>query len=192
VIVSQYTLPHELSGEEQRLSLMSKLLDPIERSHIRRLGLRSGSRCLEIGCGNGSISQWLAPRVAPNGYLVATDIDTKLIDQLRAPCLEVRRVDILRDSIETAAYDLVSKLETRRVAGPKVAAHGTARNTTMAQRFLNVHTCEGLAITDEAIANSAPLCTGFIATATLLFPSPRPGGHNCLGKRTSGNNRSDR
>lgn len=105
--MSQYTLPHELSGEEQRLSLMSKLLDPMERAHIERLGLRPGWRCLEIGCGNGSISQWLAQRVAPKGHVVGTDIDTKFINQLRAPCLEVRRVDILSDRIETAAYDLV-------------------------------------------------------------------------------------
>jgi len=105
--MAKYTLPHELPGEQQRLTLMSYLLDPIERGHIERLGLRPGWRCLEIGCGNGSISRWLAERVAPAGHVVGTDIDTKFVDELNAPCLEVRHLDILADSVETAAYDFV-------------------------------------------------------------------------------------
>jgi hypothetical protein len=37
--MSQYTLPHDLTGERQRLNLMSALLDPMERAHIERLGV---------------------------------------------------------------------------------------------------------------------------------------------------------
>ena len=103
----EYTLPHQLTGERQRLRLMSALLDPMERAHIERLGLRAGWRCLEIGCGNGSISQWLAERVAPNGLVVASDLDTTLLTELRRPCLEVKRIDVLQDSIQAGAYDLV-------------------------------------------------------------------------------------
>jgi hypothetical protein len=45
-----YTLPHQLLGEQQRLALMSALLDPIEFAHIARLGLSPGWRCLgELG-----------------------------------------------------------------------------------------------------------------------------------------------
>ncbi|HJX84988.1 MAG TPA: hypothetical protein VJ723_11645, partial [Candidatus Angelobacter sp.] len=58
------TLPHGLVGERQRLALMSSLLDPVERSCITRLRVRPGWRCLEVGCGNGSISQTLAEHVA--------------------------------------------------------------------------------------------------------------------------------
>jgi len=58
--MSECVLRHDLSGEEQRLALMSHLLDPLERAHLQQLGLRAGWRCLEAGCGNGSISQWLA------------------------------------------------------------------------------------------------------------------------------------
>lgn len=105
--MSGYTLSHELSGERQRLALMSELLDPFHRTLLERLGLRPGWRCLEIGCGNGSVSQWLAERVAPTGHVVASDIDTKFLSHLHGPCLEVRRIDILQDDIETAAYDCV-------------------------------------------------------------------------------------
>ncbi len=103
----KYTLPHDLVGEQQRLALMSALLDPWELGCIARLGVRPGWRCLEFGCGNGSIARALAERVAPAGNVVASDIDIRYIENLRAPCLEVRRIDILQDGIEESSYDLV-------------------------------------------------------------------------------------
>jgi len=102
-----YILPHDLAGEQQRLTLMSKLLDPCERAHLERLGLRPGWRCLEVGCGNGSIAQWLAERVAPSGHVVASDLDIRFIGAVERRCFEVRQLDILRGAIEEAAYDLV-------------------------------------------------------------------------------------
>jgi SAM-dependent methyltransferase len=105
--MGKYTLPHELVGEQQRLALMSALLDPIERARFARLGVRPGWRCLELGCGNGSIAQALAERVAPTGHVVASDIDLAYIADLQMPCLEVRRIDILQDAIEEGSYDFV-------------------------------------------------------------------------------------
>ena len=105
--MGEYTLPHELVGEQQRLALMSALLDPVERAHIDRLGVRPGWRCLELGCGNGSIAQALAERVAPTGRVVASDIDLRYIADLQVPCLEVRKIDILQDAIEEGSYDFV-------------------------------------------------------------------------------------
>ncbi len=105
--MSKYTLSHGLAGEQQRLALMSALLDPFECACIDRLGVRPGWRCLELGCGNGSIAQALAERVAPTGYVVASDIDLTYILDLRMPCLEVRRIDILQDAIEEGSYDFV-------------------------------------------------------------------------------------
>ena len=98
----QYALPHRLVGEQQRLVLMSRLLDPIEDAYIAKLGVGPGWRCLELGCGNGSIAQALAARVAPMGHVVASHIDLRYLGNLKAPCLEVRRIDILRDDIETS------------------------------------------------------------------------------------------
>jgi SAM-dependent methyltransferase len=105
--MAEYTLPHELVGEQQRLQLMSALLDPVECDHIARLGVRPGWRCLELGGGNGSIARALAKAVAPTGHVVASDIDLTYMADLQAPCLEVRRIDILHDAIEEGAYDFV-------------------------------------------------------------------------------------
>jgi len=98
----EYTLPHKLAGERQRLALMSSLLDPMEQAYIAKLGVAPGWRCLELGCGNGSIARALATLVAPSGHVVASDIDLTYLGNLEMPGLEVRRIDVLRDEIETA------------------------------------------------------------------------------------------
>src|SRR5262245_157031 len=43
--MGEYTLAQELVGEQQRLALMSALLDPVELAHIARLGVRYPSGC---------------------------------------------------------------------------------------------------------------------------------------------------
>ena len=105
--MNPYVLPHDLTGEQQRLKLMSALLDSVELAHLDRLGVGPGWRCLEVGCGNGSIAEALARRVAPTGCVVASDIDIRYVQALQAPCLEVRRLDVLHDRIEENYYDLV-------------------------------------------------------------------------------------
>ena len=105
--MTQYTLPHDLAGEQQRLKLMSALLDPLERAHIDRLGVGPGWRCLELGAGNGSIARVLAGIVATSGHVVASDIDVRYMADLHVPCLEVRRLDVMGDAIEEKAYDFV-------------------------------------------------------------------------------------
>jgi len=91
----EYVLGHQLKGEGARLALMSELLDPMHRRYIDALGVvRPGARTLEVGCGNASISAWLAERVSPGGTAVAVDLDLSLIE-VRMPNLELRKADIV-------------------------------------------------------------------------------------------------
>ena len=105
--MSEYVLDHHLEGERQRLALMSRLLDPMHRRHIERLGVGPGMRALEVGCGNGSMSAWLAERIAPGGRAVAVDLDLSLVDA-DLPGLELRQADILAGPIEPGSFDLVT------------------------------------------------------------------------------------
>jgi SAM-dependent methyltransferase len=105
--MAEYVLDHHLEGERARLALMSRLLDPMHRRHIESLGVGPGARALEVGCGNGTISAWLAERVAPGGHVVALDLDLSLVD-VRAPALELRQGDIVAGPVEPGDFDLVT------------------------------------------------------------------------------------
>jgi len=105
--MSKYVLDHHLEGERARLSLMSRLLDPMHRRHVEALGIGPGARTLEVGCGNGSISAWLAAQVGPGGRAVAVDLDLSLVDA-RATGLELRQADIVATPIDPGAFDLVT------------------------------------------------------------------------------------
>src|SRR5439155_26332720 len=90
----QYVLGHHLKGEWKRLALMSDLLDPMHRRHIESFGVvKPGARTLEVGCRNGSISAWLAQRVAPERQAEAFDLDLELLDS-RAQCFELLQGNI--------------------------------------------------------------------------------------------------
>jgi len=86
---------------------MSRLLDPMHRRYIDRLGIGPGARTLEVGCGNGSISAWLAGRIAPGGRAVAVDLDLSLLDA-DVPGLECRQADILAGPVGPGDFDLVT------------------------------------------------------------------------------------
>jgi SAM-dependent methyltransferase len=103
-----YVLGHHLKGEGKRLALMSELLDPMHRRCLKSLDVvKSGARTLEVGCGNGSISAWLARQVAPDGRAVAVDLDLSLVD-VHSPNLELRKSDITSGPVEPGSFDLVT------------------------------------------------------------------------------------
>jgi 2-polyprenyl-3-methyl-5-hydroxy-6-metoxy-1,4-benzoquinol methylase len=104
----EYVLGHQLKGEGKRLALMSELLDPMHRRHVQSLGVvKSGATTLEVGCGNGSISAWLARQVAPDGRAVAVDLDLSLVD-VHSPNLELRKADIMAGPVEPGNFDVVT------------------------------------------------------------------------------------
>jgi SAM-dependent methyltransferase len=104
----EYVLDHHAEGERERLALMSRLLDPMHRRYVDELEISAGARVLEVGCGNGSISAWLARRIAPGGGMaVAVDLDLSLIEAVE-PNLELRRGDIVAGPVAPGGYDLVT------------------------------------------------------------------------------------
>jgi SAM-dependent methyltransferase len=104
--MAAYVLPHTIPQEDERLTLMSRMLDPQMFFRLGQLGVGPGWKCLEVGAGNGSVSHWLAEKVGPEGRVVASDIDTRFLDRLALPNLAVRRIDVTRDPLGDE-YDLV-------------------------------------------------------------------------------------
>jgi SAM-dependent methyltransferase len=102
-----YAVDNAWVHARERLRLLEECLDSGSIRRLDALGVGDGWRCLEIGAGGGSITEWLCRRVGPSGYVLATDIDTRFLDVLDFPNLEVRRHNILTDPLPEEGFDLV-------------------------------------------------------------------------------------
>lgn len=89
------------------LELLADLFDPETVERLERIGVPEGGRVLEVGAATGTIAEWLAERVGSSGQVVATDIDTRALEDWDEPPFEVLRHDVLRDEFEPGSFDLV-------------------------------------------------------------------------------------
>ena len=103
------------SHEYERLRRQSKLLEPITRSVLERVGLSAGMSCLDLGCGPGEVMRLMADRVGPSGRVVGIDVDaevgTEMLAMLRSEGYQqcaflAGNVQDL-EQIETGSFDLV-------------------------------------------------------------------------------------
>ena len=94
------------SDESQRLIALAAACDPATTSTLAELRIAPGADCLEIGAGTGSLSVWIAENRAPR-RVVATDLDTKAMLDLRHPALEILRHDVRVDSFPPSSFDLI-------------------------------------------------------------------------------------
>jgi SAM-dependent methyltransferase len=116
----------ETDSESTRLRNIQQASDSFTIKHLEATGIGQGWRCLEIGAGGGSIAGWLGDRVGATGSVVATDVDLQRLGDLGAP-VEVRRHNIAREGLESAAYDLVHcRLVLQHLTEPVVALHKMA------------------------------------------------------------------
>jgi SAM-dependent methyltransferase len=93
--------------ERARLSAHNALWDPFTLRRLGEVGVSDGWCCLEVGAGTGSIARWLVDRVGPTGHVVATEIETRWLEPLRAANLEVRHHDVVHDPLDEPGYDLI-------------------------------------------------------------------------------------
>ena len=102
-----YQFDHQWEQERTRLGALEAVFDPCSRRCIEAIDPKPGWRCLEVGAGGGSMAEWLCSAVAPEGRVVATDLETKFVSAIDAPNLEVRQHDIVSDPLEVDAFDLI-------------------------------------------------------------------------------------
>ena len=96
------------ASEHERLAVLERNYDPDTFRLLENRGVAPGWRCAEVGAGRGSVAEWLADAVGPEGSVVAFDIDTTHLDHLSSrPNLDVRRHDIVAEPIGEATFDLV-------------------------------------------------------------------------------------
>jgi len=103
-----YIYDNAWTRARERLAAVEAGRDPATIRNLEALGVTYGWHCLEVGAGGGTIADWLCARVGNSGRVVAIDIDTRFVEQLEHPNLEVRAQDIAEvGTAEANAFDLV-------------------------------------------------------------------------------------
>ncbi len=117
-----YEPPESVShADDARVNFFNELADRWDRvgqdpqetvrqltRHADLLGLTAGEQLLEVGCGTGQISAWLASKIAP-GRLVAIDFASAMLHQAAAKNIaaEFRQADVCCDCLGRNCYDAV-------------------------------------------------------------------------------------
>ncbi|HUF98537.1 MAG TPA: methyltransferase domain-containing protein [Ilumatobacter sp.] len=103
---SKYLLSNEWSEQRRRLAGIEALFDPTTLRHLASLGLGPGWNCLELGGGGGSVARWMAEHVGQSGSVLATDLDTRFLDEIDLPNVEVLAHDIQTEPLDRN-FDLI-------------------------------------------------------------------------------------
>ena len=104
-------------GEIERLGMQADAIAPDARVLLDRIGVATGWRCLDLGCGPRGITDLLSERVGPTGQVVGLDRNEEFLAHGRAhvpPNVAFRHGDAGNTGMPSDSFDLV---HMRFVAG---------------------------------------------------------------------------
>jgi SAM-dependent methyltransferase len=117
-----YIFDNSAIQTRDRLGALSSVFDPGTIRHLEDCGLGEGWTCLEVGGGGGTIVKWLADKVGPTGSILATDLNTRLLEGIAQRNVEIRRHDICNDPLPLSTFDLAhARLVLEHVADKRGA-----------------------------------------------------------------------
>ena len=105
--MTAYAFDNAWQQARRRHALLEECLDPATVRRMKALGVGEGWTCLDLGAGGGSVARWLCAQVGAAGHVLATDLDTRFLDALKEPNLEVRRHNLVTDALPPETFDLV-------------------------------------------------------------------------------------
>ncbi len=73
----------------ERLRLLAAVKWPTTKTLLERVGLRPGLRCLDVGCGVGTVTLRMAEAVLPHGRVTGLDFDEHCVELARAAALQL-------------------------------------------------------------------------------------------------------
>src|SRR5690349_20927717 len=94
-----YPFGEDRGRESERLDAVEQAFDAPSRAALSEAGVQSGWRCWEVGAGRGSIANWLAAEVGPEGHVLATDLDGRWFGAGGATNVTFTAHDLTRDDL---------------------------------------------------------------------------------------------
>ena len=88
-----YVIRGGVEGRE-RLRILARVMQPTTTQLINQVGIKHGMACLDVGCGGGDVSFYLAKMTGSGGRVVGIDIDETKIDIARKESLENNLLNI--------------------------------------------------------------------------------------------------
>jgi ubiquinone/menaquinone biosynthesis C-methylase UbiE len=99
-----YVLDTGSDSAAARLHLVDEVYGQATRQMLLEAGLKPGMRVLDMACGVGTVSCWMAAQVGPTGKVVAADISAGQLDAARAAWKAGSDLPAI-DFVEASAYD---------------------------------------------------------------------------------------
>lgn len=106
-MTTSYYFDEAWPEERARLAALEVALDPGTIDILTAVGVRPGAACLEVGAGGGSVTEWMSRQVGATGRVVACDVQTRFVEALDFPQLEVLQHDIATGGLPDSAFDVV-------------------------------------------------------------------------------------
>ena len=103
--MTEYVFDNKAAEAATRFGALEALYDAVTFRHLAPYVVE-GSQCLEVGGGSGSVALWMSDRVGAHGRVVVTDLNTRFLEAITAPNVEVIRHDIVSDTLEESVFDL--------------------------------------------------------------------------------------
>jgi trans-aconitate methyltransferase len=100
-------------SELERLRLQSRVWEPAGQALLRQVDMRAVRRAVDVGCGAMGWLRVLSERLAPDGSVVGTDVDDKLLEAAGAFVADERlanvtlmKDDLFASQLAPASFDL--------------------------------------------------------------------------------------
>ena len=144
----------EIGAEgQQGLDMLDQLFNRSTQAFLQQSGLKPGMRVLEIGCGIGTMSVWLAQQVGEQGRVVAIDNNQYQV-KATARAAEQLQVNNL-EAIELSAYDLNRLQADFDLVYCRFVLHHLESPTQVVQQIFDLLPKGGIYVAEEGLVSQA-------------------------------------